>query len=90
MSTIDITNIQIASLISDTRVESSYEIEPEAGQRSTVILVEFPTVDDLMLQGMKNVAASIRFTDVSYVSFQDKEMVTQLVRVHLPLQRESS
>ena len=87
---VDIDNLQIASLISDTRIESSYEIEPTAGRRSTVRIVEFPTVDDLMVQGMQNVAASIRFTDVSYDSFQSQDLVTHLTRVHLPLQRESS
>ncbi len=38
---VDIDNLQIASLISDTRIESSYEIEPTAGRRSTVRIVEF-------------------------------------------------
>lgn len=90
MSTIDLTNVQIASLVSDTRVEDSYETQDSVGRRSTVQIVEFPTVDDLMLQGMRNVAGSIKFTEVSYTSFQSRDLVTQLVRAHLPLTRESS
>jgi len=82
----DTTQTQIASLISDTRVESSYALEAPGGT-STVRIVEFPTVDDLMLQGMKAVAAEMKFSDLTYSSVQDRDMVTQLVRSQMPLVR---
>ena len=83
----DLTQVQIASLISDTRVESSYSEVSTGGVSATTTLVEFPTVDDLMVMGMKMVAAEIKFSDVSYQSVQDRNMVTQLVRSQLPLVR---
>jgi len=89
MSTDGTTDLLIASRISDTRVESSYEVETSPGRRQTVQLVEFPTIDDLMLQGMKNVAGSIKYTDIEYQSLMDRDLVTQLVRVHLPIKRSS-
>lgn len=82
----ELTEVQIASMISDTRVESSYDVEAPGGT-SRVRIVEFPTVDDLMVQGMKSVAAEIKFSDLTYESIQDREMVTQLVRIQLPLVR---
>lgn len=84
-----ITNTQIASMISDTRVESSYETVQEGGAASTVRLVEFPTIDDVMLQGMRNVAAEIKFSDVDYVSVQDRTLVTALVSTRVPITRRS-
>jgi hypothetical protein len=84
---VELDNLQIASLISDDRKESSYGVVSPSGVTSAVVLVEFPTVDDLMLQGMRHVAAELKFTDVTYESFQDRELVTQLIRVHLPVER---
>lgn len=89
MSTSDTDDLLIASQISDTRIESSYEIEPAPGRRQTVRLVEFPTIDDLMLHGMKSVAGSIKFKDIKYASVMDRDLVTQLIRVHLPIERSS-
>jgi hypothetical protein len=89
MSTSDTDDLLIASQISDTRIESSYEIETAAGRRQTVLLVEFPTIDDLMVQGMRNVAGTIKFRDIKYQSLMDRDLVTQLVRVHLPIERSS-
>lgn len=87
MSTSDTDDLLIASQISDTRIESSYEVETAAGRRQTVLLVEFPTIDDLMVQGMRNVAGTIKFRDIKYQSLMDRDLVTQLVRVHLPIER---
>mgnify|MGYP003658015413 CR=1 FL=1 len=89
MSTSDTDDLLIASQISDTRIESSYEVETAAGRRQTVLLVEFPTIDDLMVQGMRNVAGTIKFRDIKYQSLMDRDLVTQLVRVHLPIERSS-
>ena len=82
-------DLLIASMISDTRVESSYDVVSVGGVASTVTLVEFPTIDDLMLNGMKAVAADIKFLDVHYSSVMDRELVSQLVRSHLPTTRNS-
>jgi len=89
MSTSDTDDLLIASQISDARIESSYEIEPSPGRRQTVRLVEFPTIDDLMLHGMKSVAGSVKFKDIKYASVMDRDLVTQLIRVHLPIERSS-
>jgi hypothetical protein len=83
----DLTNLQIASLITDDRKESSYSTRNADGTISDVVLVDFPTVDDLMLQGMKAVAAEIKFSGITYESFQDREVVTQITRVRLPVER---
>ena len=82
-----LTDVQIASLVSDTRVESEYEVVSESGGTSVVRLLEYPTVDDLMVQGMKAVAAEMKFSDLEYTSIQDRNLVTQLVRVRLPVGR---
>jgi hypothetical protein len=83
----DLTGVQIASLISDTRVESSYQEYNAAGSITTTRLVEFPTVDDLMVSGMKAVAAEIKFSNLTYSSVQSRDMVTQIVRTQIPLVR---
>lgn len=82
-------DLLIASMISDTRVESSYDMVTGGGVTSTVRIVEFPTIDDLMLTGMKAVAAGIKFTDVEYNSVMDRNLVTQLVRTQVPTTRNS-
>ena len=82
-------DLLIASMISDTRVESSYEMTSTGGVVSTVRIVEFPTIDDLMLSGMKAVAAEIKFSDVEYESIMDRRLVSQLVRTQLPTTRNS-
>lgn len=84
--TIDSSDILVSSMISDTRIESSYEVLGVDGRLSTVSLVDYPTVDDLIIHGMKNIAAEIKF-GVDYESVQNRGVVTQLVRVHLPTER---
>ena len=83
-----ISTVAASSLISDARVESQYEVVGEGGQLSTVQIVEFPTVDDLMLHGMKNIAAELKF-GTEYTSVQDRGVVTQLTRIRLPMVQTS-
>lgn len=77
---------QIAKLVSDARTSSSYQSTGEEGRLVTVDLIEFATIDDLMVQGMKNVAATIKFSSVEYVSVADnRDIVTEMTRVHIPI-----
>jgi hypothetical protein len=78
--------VQIASSISDVRIEQDYEYLGEDGLTRKVLLVEFPTVDDLMTQGMENIASEIR-RGTEYTSIMDYDVVTQLVRTQLPVKR---
>ena len=78
--------VQIASMISDVRLEREFSSTLD-GVTSTTTVVEFPTIDDLMLHGMKVVAAEIKFSGIEYSSIQDRDLVTQLVRTQLPLVR---
>lgn len=81
----ELTDLQIASMISDVRIEQEFTTEIVPGHRETYRLVDFPTVDDLMLQGMRSVAGSIRFRNVEYTSVMDRDAVTLLTRSQLPL-----
>lgn len=77
---------QIATLISDLRRESSYSTQDEQGNRVTVSLVDFATIDDFMLQGMKNVAYLLKFPTAEYRALgSSRDAITQLVRSHPPI-----
>ena len=73
--------------ISDDRKESSYTYREESGLSKTVTIVEFPTVDDIMALGARSVAGGIISGDNSYSSVMDYELVSKLVRVHMPVER---
>jgi hypothetical protein len=74
----------ISSSISDERIEKSYAfLDTSTGLSRTATVVEFPTVDDLMLLGMQAVAAEIGL-ETPYESIMNKETVQDLVRVVIP------
>lgn len=81
----EITDVQIASMVSDTRVEQSYEVQIPGATKQAFNLVDFPTIDDLMLHGMKQAAAAIKFSEVEYSSIMERDLVTVLTRTQLPL-----
>jgi len=83
---IDMENVQIASMISDTRTEAGWTYRDVSGIKQSVTIVEFPTVDDMLELGMKNIAAQKKF-GVEYTSIMSYDIVTQIVRVHLPVER---
>ena len=72
--------------VSDNRKEDEYSYTDESGRTKTVRLVEFPTVDDIMALGVQ--AAILQVTsDIKYTSVVDYDVVSKLVRVHMPVER---
>lgn len=78
--------LQIASRISDTRPESSFAYRDENGLNREVKIVDYPTPDDLALQGMMQVAGELAL-GTEYSSVMDYDLVTELVRTRVPVRR---
>jgi hypothetical protein len=79
-------DLQIASRISDTRPETSFAYQDEAGLTREVRVVDYPTPDDLARQAMQQVAGEIAL-GTEYTSVMDYDMVTELIRTRVPVRR---
>tara|TARA_Y100000034_G_scaffold104396_1_gene130908 strand:- start:1351 stop:1608 length:258 start_codon:yes stop_codon:yes gene_type:complete len=83
----DDNSVQISSSISDVRVERTYTfVDSSTGLQRKATMVEFATVDDLMLVAMQSIAAEIAL-GVEYESIMTRDVVTDLVRTVVPAQR---